>query len=45
MGETLEPVRDQVLVSANFGFKIDEKGQMVGLIDGPSISARWSRLR
>jgi aryl-alcohol dehydrogenase-like predicted oxidoreductase len=32
VGEALEPVRGQVLVCTKFGFKIDEKGQMVGLV-------------
>jgi aryl-alcohol dehydrogenase-like predicted oxidoreductase len=31
VGEALQPVRDQVLVCTKFGFKIDEKGEMVGL--------------
>ena len=35
VGEALEPVRDQVLVCTKFGFKIDEKGQIVGLDSRP----------
>jgi aryl-alcohol dehydrogenase-like predicted oxidoreductase len=50
VGEALEPVRDQVLVSTKFGFKIDEKGQMVGLDSRPEhirkvVDASLKRLR
>jgi aryl-alcohol dehydrogenase-like predicted oxidoreductase len=50
VGEALEPVRDQVLVCTKFGFKIDEKNQMVGLDSRPEhirkvIDASLKRLR
>src|SRR5208283_1971288 len=35
VGEALEPVRDQVLVCTKFGFKINEKGETVGLDSRP----------
>jgi aryl-alcohol dehydrogenase-like predicted oxidoreductase len=50
VGEALEPVRDQVLVCTKFGFKIDEKGQIVGLDSRPEhirevVDASLKRLR
>ena len=50
VGEALEPVRDQVLVCTKFGFKIDEKGHMVGLDSRPEhirkvVDASLKRLR
>jgi aryl-alcohol dehydrogenase-like predicted oxidoreductase len=50
VGEALEPVRDRVLVGTKFGFKIDEKGQMVGLDSRPEhirqvVEASLKRLR
>ena len=45
VGEALEPVRDQVLVCTKFGFKIDERARSSGSTAGPSISARWWKLR
>ena len=50
VGEALEPVRDQVLVCTKFGFKIDEKDQMVGLDSRPEhirkvVEASLKRLR
>jgi aryl-alcohol dehydrogenase-like predicted oxidoreductase len=35
VGEALEPVRDRVLVCTKFGFKINEKGEMIGLDSRP----------
>jgi aryl-alcohol dehydrogenase-like predicted oxidoreductase len=50
VGEALEPVRDQVLVSTKFGFDIDEKGETVGLDSRPEhiravVDASLGRLR
>ena len=50
VGEALEPVRGLVLVCTKFGFKIDEKGQMVGLDSRPEhirkvVEASLKRLR
>ena len=50
VGEALEPVRDQVFVCTKFGFKIDEKGHMVGLDSRPEhirkvVDASLKRLR
>jgi aryl-alcohol dehydrogenase-like predicted oxidoreductase len=50
VGEALEPVRDRVLVCTKFGFKIDEKNQMVGLDSRPDhiakvVEASLKRLR
>jgi aryl-alcohol dehydrogenase-like predicted oxidoreductase len=50
VGEALEPVRDRVLVCTKFGFKIDEKNQMVGLDSRPEhiakvVEASLKRLR
>ncbi len=50
VGEALEPVRDQVFVCTKFGFKIDEKGHMVGLDSRPehirkAVDASLKRLR
>ena len=50
VGEALEPVRDEVLICTKFGFKIDEKNQMVGLDSRPEhirkvIDASLKRLR
>jgi aryl-alcohol dehydrogenase-like predicted oxidoreductase len=50
VGEALEPVRDRVLVCTKFGFKIDERNQMVGLDSRPEhiakvVEASLKRLR
>ena len=50
VGEALEPVRDQVLVCTKFGFKITDKGEMVGLDSRPAhlrevVDASLKRLR
>ena len=50
VGEALEPVRDRVLVCTKFGFKIDEKEQIVGLDSRPghiakAVEASLKRLR
>jgi aryl-alcohol dehydrogenase-like predicted oxidoreductase len=50
VGEALEPVRDQVIVATKFGFKIDDKGAIVGLDSRPEhirevVEASLKRLR
>jgi aryl-alcohol dehydrogenase-like predicted oxidoreductase len=50
VGEALQPVRDQVLVTTKFGFKIDENKQIVGLDSRPGhirqvVEASLKRLR
>src|SRR5271166_6641642 len=50
VGEALEPVRDQVLVCTKFGFKITDKGEMVGLDSRPAhvrevVDASLKRLK
>src|SRR5271155_510600 len=35
VGEAIEPIRDQVIVATKFGFKLDDKGAMVGLDSRP----------
>src|SRR5690349_2223083 len=50
VGEALEPVRDEVLVCTKFGFKINEKNEMVGLDSRPAhiaevVEASLRRLR
>ncbi|MCK1276169.1 MULTISPECIES: aldo/keto reductase [unclassified Bradyrhizobium] len=50
VGEALEPVRDQVLICTKFGFKINEKGEMLGLDSRPRhirevVEASLKRLR
>ena len=35
VGEALQPVRDQVLICTKFGFKINEKNEIVGLDSRP----------
>ncbi|MFD1983762.1 aldo/keto reductase [Mesorhizobium newzealandense] len=50
VGEALEPVRDQVLICTKFGFKINEKREMVGLDSRPAhirevVDASLKRLR
>ncbi|PZV39495.1 aldo/keto reductase [Mesorhizobium kowhaii] len=50
VGEALEPVRDHVLICTKFGFKINEKREMVGLDSRPAhirevVDASLKRLR
>ncbi|MBF4632592.1 aldo/keto reductase [Clavibacter michiganensis subsp. phaseoli] len=50
VGEALEPVRDQVLISTKFGFKINDKNETVGLDSRPDhirdvVDASLRRLR
>ena len=50
VGETLQPVRDQALICTKFGFKITDKGEMVGLDSRPEhirevVDASLKRLR
>jgi aryl-alcohol dehydrogenase-like predicted oxidoreductase len=50
VGEALQPVRDQVLVTTKFGFKIDGNKQIVGLDSRPGhirhvVEASLKRLR
>jgi aryl-alcohol dehydrogenase-like predicted oxidoreductase len=50
VGEALHPVRDQVLICTKFGFKITDKGEMVGLDSRPEhvrevVDASLKRLR
>ena len=50
VGEALEPVRDQVIVATKLGFKIDDKGAIVGLDSRPEhirdvVEASLKRLR
>jgi aryl-alcohol dehydrogenase-like predicted oxidoreductase len=50
VGEALEPVRDRVLVCTKFGFKINERNEIVGLDSRPDhirevVEASLKRLR
>ncbi|RZL92472.1 MAG: aldo/keto reductase [Variovorax sp.] len=50
VGEALQPFRDQVLLCTKFGFKINEKNEMVGLDSRPEhirdvVEASLKRLR
>jgi len=50
VGEAIEPIRDQVIVATKFGFKLDDKGAMVGLDSRPEhirevVEASLKRLR
>jgi aryl-alcohol dehydrogenase-like predicted oxidoreductase len=50
VGEALQPVRDRVLICTKFGFKITDKGEMVGLDSRPAhirdvVEASLKRLR
>src|SRR4051812_48618228 len=50
VGEALEPVRDRVLICTKFGFKINERGETVGLDSRPGhirdvVEASLKRLR
>jgi aryl-alcohol dehydrogenase-like predicted oxidoreductase len=50
VGEALQPVRDRALICTKFGFKITDKGEMVGLDSRPEhirevVDASLKRLR
>jgi len=50
VGEAIEPIRDQLIVATKFGFKLDDKGAMVGLDSRPEhirevVEASLKRLR
>jgi aryl-alcohol dehydrogenase-like predicted oxidoreductase len=50
VGEALQPVRDRALICTKFGFKITDKGEMVGLDSRPAhiravVDASLKRLR
>ena len=50
VGEALQPVRDRALICTKFGFKITDKGEMVGLDSRPDhirevVDASLKRLR
>jgi aryl-alcohol dehydrogenase-like predicted oxidoreductase len=50
VGEALQPVRDRALICTKFGFKINDKGEMVGLDSRPEhirevVDACLKRLR
>ena len=50
VGEALEPVRDQVLICTKFGFKINERTEIIGLDSRPErirevVNASLKRLR
>ena len=40
VGEALRPVRDRVRICTKFGFKITDKGELVGLDSRPEQFAR-----
>jgi aryl-alcohol dehydrogenase-like predicted oxidoreductase len=50
VGEALQPVRDRALICTKFGFKITDKGELVGLDSRPEhirevVDASFKRLR
>jgi aryl-alcohol dehydrogenase-like predicted oxidoreductase len=50
VGEAIEPIRDQLIIATKFGFKLDDKGAMVGLDSRPKhirevVEASLKRLR
>jgi len=50
VGEAIEPIRDQLIVATKFGFKLDDKGAMIGLDSRPEhirevVEASLKRLR
>jgi aryl-alcohol dehydrogenase-like predicted oxidoreductase len=45
VGEALEPVRDQFWSARSSALRLTRRARWSGLIAGPSISERWSRLR
>src|SRR5271156_1464932 len=36
VGEAIEPIRDQLIVATKFGFKLDDKGAIIGLDSRPA---------
>src|SRR5271165_3710637 len=50
VGEAIEPIRNQVIVATKFGFKLDDKGAIIGLDSRPAhirevVEASLKRLR
>src|SRR5271154_7387056 len=50
VGEAIQPIRNQLIVATKFGFKLDDKGAMIGLDSRPQhirevVEASLKRLR